>query len=207
MILAIAKETLSRTRRRRKRTVDSVYWQDHQAWNWGAFTRRGVRPEGIVLSSDLKGRLVEEDWKILLGYYFPARLHLRFIALLRFFTFIVPALLLALSSGVVQLVYGFASGYEFSRALGPSISLLTFILLFHNSKRLFLMEDLSKVRSVGAEPLLSLFQKIDRLGLPGVEKGKRRNGWSAFLWPTPNIRERIENLRSILEQSPSFLAA
>jgi len=109
MILAIAKETLSRTRRRKKRTVDGVYWQDHQAWNWGAFTRRGVRPEGIVLSSDLKERLVEEDWKILLGYYFPGRSHPRFSALPRFFTFMVPALLLALSSGVVQLVYGFAS--------------------------------------------------------------------------------------------------
>jgi len=69
------------------------------------------------------------------------------------------------------------------------------------------MEDRSKMGSVGAEPLLSLFQKINRLGLPGVEKGKRRNGWSAFLWPTPNIRERIENLRSILRQSASLLAA
>src|SRR5205807_6094148 len=93
MILALAKETLSRTRRRKKRTVDSVYWQDYQAWNWGAFTRRGVRPEGIVLSSDLKGRLVKEDWEILLGYYFPGRLHPRFSALLRFFMFMVPALL------------------------------------------------------------------------------------------------------------------
>jgi len=197
MILALAKERIHLERlrlaeRRRRRFLENVYWSDNQAWYWCGFTTRRMKPAGIVLSSGLRGRLDEEEWKTLLSYYF-IRPDFRLLA--RMIVIMVPFFLLALASVAGDLVYGPEWGSLLGRALGPSISLLTFIMLFHLSKGAFLREDRSKARSVGTEPLLSLFRKVDQLGLPSVEKGKKREGWIAFLWPMPNLTERIQNLQ------------
>jgi hypothetical protein len=59
---------------------------------------------------------------------------------------------------------------------------------------MFLKQDRWIAKVVGAKSLLNVFQKIDRLELPDVENGKRRKGWIAWIWPLPNMTERLDNL-------------
>jgi hypothetical protein len=63
------------------------------------------------------------------------------------------------------------------------------------TRRTTLRQDKRVAGLIGQRALLDVFKKIDQLQLPRIENAKRRHGWVAWLWPLPNITERIQNLR------------
>ncbi len=193
-ILIVANEVLGKFKRRRRRHVEAVSWSELEPWHSCQLTSFRVKPTGIILPDSLHGRLDDGDWKMLIDLNFrmpPIKLFAKFML-----TMMGPFLLFLPPVFVINSVYGLQTELVFSRSVGPFIGLLMVILVFVGTRRLFLRRDLALAASIGRTPLLSLFQKIESLGLPEIEKAKTREGWLARLWPMPTITDRIKNLQA-----------
>ena len=151
----------------------------------------------LLVSAGLRGRLELEDWKTYLSWHYlqhkprqtlyVAQPMLR--AMLPLILFIAVAASLTVNIGqYASILFG-------SIFVPPA--LLLFVYQFGPSmNKLFLRLDTVAAESLGSMTLLSLFEKIDGLQLPENENAKKRVGWSARLWPEPNIAERMANLQS-----------
>jgi len=194
-ILSKANELLPKLGLRRWRSVQSIEWADNQRWYWGHFSRKSFRgPTTLVLASSLRDRLGDDDWGTLLTYYFLQYKP----GVRRFFELIAQSVLpfvpFALFSFLTSFVYGPVGGLLFGALVGPPVVFLLGLRLPSVSRLIFLKEDSRIAGSVGVEKLVDCFRTIDQLRLPDVEKGKKRTGWIARLWPMPSITQRISNL-------------
>jgi hypothetical protein len=94
----------------------------------------------------------------------------------------------------ITALYGPFGAALFSGIVRGPVSVFVLLEVFHQGKMMFLKQDRCMAKTVGTKSLLDIFQKIDLLGLPDVENGKKRKGWIAWIWPMPNMTERIDNL-------------
>ena len=193
-VLAIGREAFGRVRQRRRRKTEAVYWSENAGWYWCHPTRREVKPPGFTVSASLRGKLNTEDWKVLFTYY-----SLQFKPSIRiasgfFFMLFVPLFVFSVAALEVSAVYGLLVGALFGRIIGAPLAAFLLVEVFHQGKIMFLKQDRWIAQVLGAKPLLDVFQKIDWLELPDVENGKRRKGWIAWIWPMPNMTERLDNL-------------
>jgi hypothetical protein len=170
-------------------------WSSNQPWYLPGFKRTGFRkPATLLLSADLQGRLDVEDWRILLSYYFrflntSPRLWLGFLG---------PFFGVILLAELVAVLTSWGLGLQASRVYSLFLvggALVALILAFPMTRRTTLRQDKRVAGLIGQRALLDVFKKIDQLQLPRIENAKRRHGWVAWLWPLPNITERIQNLR------------
>ena len=106
----------------------------------------------------------------------------------------VPLFVFSVAALEVSAVYGLLVGALFGRIIGAPLAAFLLVEVFHQGKIMFLKQDQWIAQVLGAKPLLDVFQKIDWLELPDVENGKRRKGWIAWIWPMPNMTERLDNL-------------
>src|SRR2546427_3046696 len=193
-ILKVANEVLGNFKRRRRRHVEAVSWSELQPWHSCHLTPFRVKPTGIILPDSLHGRLDDGDWNMLIDLSFrvpPIKFFAKFML-----TVMGPSLLVLPPVFVINSFYGLQTELLFSRSVGPFIGLLMVMLVFVGTRHLLLRRDLALAASIGRTPLLSLFQKIESLGLPEIEKAKTREGWLARLWPMPTITDRIKNLQA-----------
>ena len=194
-LLSMARDLQKQFKRPKFGTILSLAWSEAQPWYRARFKRRGIRkPFILLLSADLRGRLSAEEWRTMLTYYFlqlkPGfRLFLEFLGLFFGILLLIPLVGLLVSAELGLQAFTF-----YAQFIARPILLLNLILILPNVKRGFLRADKWSARSIGRKPLLDLFEKIDRLKLPRIEKAKKRHGWTLRLWPMPNITERIKNL-------------
>ncbi len=195
-ILSMARELQSQVKRPKWRTIDSLAWSERQPWYSAGFKRKGLgKPMALLLCGDLRGELETEEWRTLLTYYF-LNLKVASRLFLEFFGLSVGAIMLLILGGLVtSLMYGIQGGALYAQFVAGPGSLIVLILIFPTARRLQLRQDKIVARSIGLEALLNVFMKIDGLQLPEIENAKRRHGLIAYLWPMPNIAERIEKLR------------
>jgi len=90
--------------------------------------------------------------------------------------------------------YGLQGGRFYGQFIAGPGALILLIVLLPLGKKLALRWDRWVAEEIGRSTLLDLFNKIDSFQLPRVENAKQRHGWTACLWPVPNITERIQNL-------------
>jgi hypothetical protein len=194
-ILSMARELQCRVKRPKFGEITSLAWSEYQQWYSIGWKRKNIRnPFTLLLPEDLRGRLELAEWKILLTYYF---LHLkpRLRIVLRYFWSVIGGFMLIPVGGILaNLEYGLQGGRFYGQFIAGPAALALLILILPLGKKLALRWDRWIAEEIGRSALLDLFKKIDSFKLPRVENAKKRHGWVARLWPTPNITERIKNL-------------
>jgi hypothetical protein len=199
-ILEIVRETLSKRRvAKRLRNVDTLAWSNIQAWESPRFKWQGYRkPSMLVVSAGLRDRLEMDEWSTYLRWHYLQRGWLRprqtWYVAQPVIRAIVPLLLVSLIGAALSFGVGLFAFSLFASIVGPAVLLLVAYRSATAMKKLLLRFDSVSTETLGRTSLLSLFEKIDRLGLAANEDAKRRSGWTARLWPEPNISERISNL-------------
>jgi hypothetical protein len=195
-ILAMARYLQRQVKRPKFGEITSLAWSEYQPWYWAGLKRKGIRkPPTLVLFAGLRERIGAEEWKLLLTYYFlllkpRSRLFLETLAAI-----LGPLILLPLVGTLISTALGLQASRIYAQFIGGPISVILLILIFPIAKWLMLRQDKLTAEQVGRNALFDLFKKIDSLHLPRIENAKRRHGWVAWLWPLPNITERIQNLR------------
>jgi hypothetical protein len=201
-LLEVAREIPGQRRvAKRIRNVETLAWSDMQGWESPRFKWQGFRkPSTLVISAGLRGRLEMDDWRTYLAWNYLQRGWLKprqtwYVAepCVRAF---LPLLLVVVVG--VSLAFSFEqySSTLFASIIGPPGLLLLVYRLGPAFRKLLLRLDSVAAETLGTMILLSLFKRIDTLLLPENEKAKKRVGWTARLWPEPNITERIANLQS-----------
>jgi hypothetical protein len=199
-ILEIVRETLSKRRvAKRLRNVETLAWSNIQAWESPRFKLRGYRkPSTLVVSAGLRGRLDIDEWSTYLRWHYLQRGWLRprqtWYVAQPVIRALLPLFLVILIGAALSFGVGTFAFSLFASIVGPAVLLLVAYRSAAAMKKLLLRLDTVSTESLGSMSLLSLFKKIDSLGIVANEAAKRRTGWTARLWPEPTIEERISNL-------------
>ena len=191
---------------KRLRNAETLAWSDTQRWEWLRFKWQGYRkPSMLVVAGGLRGRLEPEDWKTYLSWhYLQHKPRQTWYVAQPTIRALLPALVfIAIAANLTFNVGQYVSGL-FGSIFGPLSLLFVVYQLGPAMRKLFLRLDTVAAESLGSMTLFSLFQKIDGLQLPENENAKKRVGWSARLWPEPNITERMANLQGAFQsRSPN----
>jgi hypothetical protein len=199
-ILEIVRETLREKRvAKRLRNVETLAWSNIQAWESPRFKWQGYRkPSMLVVSSGLRGRLEMDEWSTYLRWHYLQRGWLRprqtWYVAQPVIRAMLPLFLVILIGAALSFGVGTFAFSLFASIVGPAVLLLVAYSSAAAMKKLLLRLDTVSTESLGSMSLLSLFKKIDSLGIVANEDAKRRTGWTARLWPEPTVAERISNL-------------
>ena len=196
-ILAMARELQHRVKRPKFGEITSLAWSEYQPWYWAGFKRKGIRkPPTLLLFAGLRERMGAEQWKLLLTYYFLLLKPQSRLLLETFAAIFGPLILLPFAGALISSALGLQASRIYAQFIGAPIAVALLILIFPIAKWLMLRQDRLTAELVGQIALLDLFKKIDSFQLPRIENANRRHGWVAWLWPLPNMTERIQNLRN-----------
>jgi len=196
-ILAMARELQHRVKRPKFGEITSLAWSEYQPWYWAGFKRKGIRkPPTLLLFAGLRERMGAEQWKLLLTYYFLLLKPQSRLLLETFAAIFGPLILLPFAGALISSALGLQASRIYAQFIGAPIAVALLILIFPITKWLMLRQDRLTAELVGQNALLDLFKRIDSLQVPRIENAKRRHGWVAWLWPLPNMTERIQNLRN-----------
>jgi hypothetical protein len=141
LLLATANRLLGEARLPRARSVRTILWSENLPWYACRFRRQGFRkPSQLVLPASLRGKLAQDEWKIISAYYFEALKPRLSLAMTFYVELIVPVpvLLLVLagfklySNGVLLL---------FGNAITGTLFLAWFIRIFPWAKKMSLRQD------------------------------------------------------------------
>jgi len=200
-ILEMTREILAHRRvAKRLRNAETLAWSDTQRWEWLRFKWQGYRkPSMLVVAGGLRGRLEPEDWKTYLSWHYLQHKPRQtwYVAQPTIRALLPGLVFIAVAANLTFNVGQYVSGL-FGSIFGPPALLFVVYQLGPAMRKLFLRLDTVAAESLGSMTLFSLFTKIDLLQLPENENAKKRAGWSARLWPEPNITERITNLQRVL---------
>jgi hypothetical protein len=194
-ILAMARDIQVQVKRPRFGEITSLEWSENQPWYWAGFKRKGVRkPPTLLLFGGLRERIDADEWKLLLTYYFLVLKPRGRLLLETFVAIFGTIVLLPFVGALISMGLGLQASRFYAQFIGFPVAVIFLILIFPITKWLMLRQDKVTAKQLDQNALLDLFEKIDSLQLPRVENAKRRHGRVAWLWPMPNITERIQNL-------------
>lgn len=195
-ILNIARQLSEQLQLSKRYDFQNIVWSSNLHWQ-SSHTNAGRKKTSLVLPMRLRDRLNTEDWgpilaAVLAQYHHYGRAVGKFLLVFLGFVAVV-----SLGGIVASGAYGIEGGRLWGQAVGAPLMILGLALITRLGKRTYLGYYEKSAQLFGTDAVLHVLNKIDSLGLPDVEKAKKRSRILKWLWPFPNMTEVIGYLSTL----------